>query len=280
MKGLDLNEELELASGMVNSPRAFIAGGGILLVAYLVGIVIELMKMNSGGKPEWSKPLLRLVMFSALLGSYALVAKGIIMTVSSFGNLQSVNVDTQSIFAARAEAFSRLLAKTSEADLSFAEMASASFVEALMQVGTFFAYAFAAGMIWLIKVLQKVMIATLLSLGPIMIGFAAIPGVTGKYLGAWAFALVEVSAWGITGSVLLRLMNQSFGSLTIDPDVTPNLAEHIVFCLMYAGAFGLIPLITSMILRGAPMANIAMTGQGFAAALPAAQRPWRYNSTG
>lgn len=253
------------------SPAAFVLGSSVLVIAFLVALLLEWRKALRGERPDWSGPILRLICFTALLAFYAGISKHLIALVSSFGSLQGIEVADQgkSIFAARAEAFSNATARLAEEDLTFAQMAAASFVESLLHVLTWSSYTFAAAIVQCLKVVQKVMLSTLLTFGPIMIGFASIPGLTSRYLAAWFLAVIEVTAWGLTGNIFLKMMNEGFRGTSIDPDLTPNLAEHVVFNIVYALSFTLIPVVTATILRGGSAAGIAQGALSFAQGLAA-----------
>ena len=107
------------------------------------------------------------------------------------------------------------------------------------------------------------MLNVLLTLGPIMIAFASIPGLTQGYLAAWLLGLIEVTAWGITAKIFLSMLIASEKVTTVNPNLTQNLAEHIVFNLVYSVSFLVIPVATATILRGGA-AGIAQTALGSA----------------
>jgi hypothetical protein len=104
----------------------------------------------------------------------------------------------------------------------------------------------------------------LLEVGPLMIAFAALPGLTSKYLSAWVMALIEVTAWGPVSAIILGMMarvNEKSAGLAIMEDA--NYAEHIVLNFVYAGLLIAVPSITHMILSGSA-ASVGSTGMAAA----------------
>ncbi|MBI1948553.1 MAG: hypothetical protein HYS27_22895 [Deltaproteobacteria bacterium] len=206
-----------------------------------------------------------MLVFGVLLGFYSLVARSMIELVSSLGDLQSIDPASakKSVFAARAEAFSESLGDDASFSLSNLELSATAFVNSLLDVVTYLTFTLAAACVFILKVIQKVMLNVLLTLGPIMIAFASIPGLTSSYLAAWLLGLIEVTAWGITAKIFLAMLIASERATTVNPNVTQNLAEHIVFNLVYGMSFLVIPVATATILRGGA-AGIAQNAMGSA----------------
>lgn len=266
MNGLDFDHLVRGAVGVFGEQgRINGAAATILTVSFLASVIIEWRKQLRGERPDWSGPVTRLIVFGLLLGFYSLVARSMIELVSSLGDLQSIDPATakKSVFAARAEAFSQSLGDDAEFSLSNLELSAAAFVNSLLDVATYLTFTLAAACVFILKVIQKVMLNVLLTLGPIMIAFASIPGLTSSYLAAWLLGLIEVTAWGITAKIFLSMLIASEKATTVNPNVTQNLAEHIVFNLVYAVSFLVIPVATATILRGGA-AGIAQTALGSA----------------
>lgn len=253
MNGLDMDGVVRTAVGVFGE-QGKINGAAttILTVSFLASVILEWKKQLRGERPDWAGPITRLIVFGVLLGFYSLVARSTIELVSSLGDLQSIDPAsaTKSVFAARAEAFSQSLGDDATFSLSNLELSAAALINSLLDVATYLTFTLAAACVFILKVIQKVMLNVLLTLGPIMIAFASIPGLTQSYLAAWVLGLIEVTAWGITARIFLSMLVASERATTINPNVTQNLAEHIVFNLVYAVSFLVIPVATATILRG------------------------------
>ena len=123
---------------------------------------------------------------------------------------------------------------------------------------------FAAFAVFAIKTLSGAITNILLEVGPLMIAFAALPGLTTRYLAAWCMALIEVTAWGPIAGIILSLLarvNAKSAGVAILEDA--NYAEHIVLNFVYAGLFLAVPAITHMILSGTA-SSVGSTGMAAA----------------
>lgn len=269
MKGLDIDHTIRTAIGTFGD-QGKINGAAvtILTVAFLVSVILEWKKQLRGEKPDWAGPLTRLFAFGLLLGFYALVARSLIELVASLGDLQSMDPSAmkKTVFAARAEAFSQSMGDDAGFALSNLELSAAAFVNSLLDVITYMTFTMAAACVFILKVIQKVMLSVLLSLGPLMIAFGSIPGLTSRFLSAWVLGVIEVVAWGVTAKIFLAMLIASERSTTVNPDVTQNLAEHIVFNIVYGTSFLIIPIATAAMLRG----GASGIGQGGVSAAKAA----------
>ena len=266
MIGLDFDKLVRGSIGVFGDQgRINGAAATILTVSFLASVVLEWRKQLRGERPDWSGPITRLIAFALLLGFYSVVAKSVIELVSSLGDLQSIDPASakKTVFAARAEAFSQSLGDDASFSLSNLELSAAAFVNSLLDVVTYLTFTLAAACVFILKVIQKVMLNVLLTLGPVMIAFASIPGLTQSYLAAWTLGLIEVTAWGITAKIFMAMLLTSERTTTVNPNITQNLAEHIVFNLVYGMSFLIIPVATATILRGSA-AGIAQGALGSA----------------
>ncbi|MEL6196029.1 MAG: hypothetical protein AAFQ77_03135 [Myxococcota bacterium] len=105
--------------------------------------------------------------------------------------------------------------------------------------------------IFTLKHLQAFMLALLLNLGPIMIGFAMLGRFFRIFVVSWFWILVEVSFWGVAMNVAL----QSFASVApnnIADDGTLNtsiMSELIINAVYFSTAVS-IPVVAAMFVRG------------------------------
>jgi hypothetical protein len=129
-------------------------------------------------------------------------------------------------------------------------------------------YSFAAAIVLVLKIIQRVMFAVLRVVGPVMIGLSSLPGPTSKLVVTWTMLIFEVGSWGLVGNIFLRFMNDSWGHRNLSTQLsTALLFEDIAFNIVYAFAFLLIPAIASMIVRGGGVAGVAGQMFGFVTGL-------------
>jgi hypothetical protein len=179
VNGLNFDNVVRTAVGTFGDQgRITGAAVTILTVSFLTSILLEWRKQLRGERPDWAGPITRLVVFGLLLGFYSLVARSLIEIVSSLGDLQSIDPASakKSVFAARAEAFSSSLGDDASFSLSNLEVGAAAFINSLLDVVTYVTFTLAAACVFILKVIQKVMLNVLLTLGPVMIAYASIPG--------------------------------------------------------------------------------------------------------
>ena len=250
----------------------------VMSLAFLMLVGQQFLQMREGQKPDWGKPFVRIVGFILLLTAYGPFASGVIGAVKMAGNIQSAFTEittgsgsrsTEGVLARRAKEFQALrerldtemkvnssasqggLLPSSEDIALMTESLMTSAIDDLLYVITWFTFTFAAFAIFALKTLSAAITNILLEVGPLMIAFAALPGLTTRYLAAWVLALIEVTAWGPIAGIVLSLLarvNEKSAGLAILEDA--NYAEHIVLNFVYAGLFLAVPAITHMILSG------------------------------
>lgn len=253
MNGLDIDDTLNGAIGaFADQGRIDGLAVTILTVSFLASTLLEWRKLLSGHAADWTGPVMRLCGYGVLLAFYSLFARSLVETVASLGDLQSVDSmgAQQTVFAKRAETFAEGMAITAQQSTSGFGLSLHLLMNGALEVTTYLTFTFAAACVFILKVIQKVMLGVLLTVGPLMIAFSSIPGMLSQLLSSWVMGVVEVSAWGITAKLFLSMLVASEKATTLNPNVTQNLAEHVVFNLTYGAAFLIIPVATATILRG------------------------------
>lgn len=264
----------------------------ILSLAFLMMLAEQFLSMRAGQKPDWGRPFIRTFAFILLLTAYGPFSQGVIGAVHLAGDVPGfTSVAPGSgdgsvgagVLATRAKEFQTLRDRIegetldeinskrsdsilpSKEDISlFAESVMTSIIDDLLYVATWFTFTFAAFAVFAVKTLSGAVTNILLEVGPLMIAFAALPGLTSRYLTAWCMALIEVTAWGPIAGIILSLLarvNAKSAGVAILEDA--NYAEHIVLNFVYAGLFLAVPSITHMILSGAA-ASVGNTGMAAA----------------
>jgi hypothetical protein len=263
----------------------------IISLAFLMMLGEQFLSMRAGQKPDWGRPFVRTAGFILLLTAYGPFSSGIIGAVQMAGSIDSAFSDvtsgtgensTSGVLAKRAKEFQELRARiademktagttnsdriipTAEDIALVAESFMTSVIDDLLYVATWFTFTFAAFAVFAIKTLSGAITNILLEVGPLMIAFAALPGLTTRYLAAWCMALIEVTAWGPIAGIILSLLarvNAKSAGVAILEDA--NYAEHIVLNFVYAGLFLAVPAITHMILSGTA-SSVGSTGMAAA----------------
>ncbi len=264
----------------------------ILSLAFLMMLAEQFLSMRAGQKPDWGRPFLRTFAFILLLTAYGPFTQGVIAAVHLAGDVPGfTSVAPGSgdgsvgagVLATRATEFQKLRDRIesetldeinskdsdsilpSKEDIAlFAESVMTSVIDDLLYVVTWFTFTFAAFAVFAVKTLSGAVTSILLEVGPLMIAFAAVPGLTSRYLTAWCMALIEVTAWGPIAGIILSLLarvNAKSAGVAILEDA--NYAEHIVLNFVYAGLFLAVPSITHMIFSGAATA-VGNTGMAAA----------------
>ena len=220
----------------------------ILSLAFLMMLGEQFLQVRAGTKADWGRPFVRTAGFIVLLLAYTPFSQGVIAAVKMFGSIDNAasevasgdgSSSTQGVLAKRATEFAKLRerldteaydARANEGSGNtsflpsgddvkiFVEQSILSLVDTALYTMTWFTFTFAAFAIFALKILSASVTKILLEVGPAMIAFAAIPGLTSRYLSAWAMALIEVSAWGLIAKIIIGLLinvNSSSAGLAV-----------------------------------------------------------------
>lgn len=121
-----------------------------------------------------------------------------------------------------------------------------------------------SAIVLLLSVVQKAALVLLIAAGPIIIVLSAFPGPTSGFLFSWVLGVFEVSMWGFTTRLLSTLLTARFGAVpdsvtggsigdVVAGDAASNFGgyfENIAFCGVLAGAYTMVPVLTSGLFRG------------------------------
>lgn len=250
---------------------AFFTGGGLLSLAFFLGLALEYRKMLSGSKPDWVGLLVKTVLFASLLVFYRAISTALIRSALSLGDLDGIKVanDGANIFAERLKAFVAAEKQRNEEGWSVSNLMTSSLVSLqetiLMTIGGV-SYSFAAAIVLVLKIVQRVMLAVARVMGPIVIGLSALPGPTSKLAVTWALLILELGSWGLVGNIYLKFMNDSWAHRTVSGGMSSErIFEDIAFNIVYAFCFLLIPAIAGMFIRGGGLSGVAGSVVGFVA---------------
>lgn len=236
--------------------RSFLhVGGGCVALGLVLGTAKEIYEQLTGGSPNFITPIARAVVFTALLASYSAVSSGIVGTVSLFGSVSTATGQVERAFYARFLAFEQHEAKASSDDSFLSGLSATSLKLSLTQFLVKLSYAFTFSVVYVLKHIQSFMLSVAIAYGPILLGFAAISTFFNVLALSWFWALVEISAWGITMQILLGVMGRTNVAVV---NGSPQLFQEMVQNVVYASLLLAVPAITSMMIRSQPA---SMAGQ-------------------
>jgi hypothetical protein len=125
-------------------------------------------------------------------------------------------------------------------------------------------YAFTSAIVLTLKIVQRVMLTVLRVMGPLMIGLSSLPGPMSGLAAGWCLTILEVGSWGLVGNIFLSMMNDGWSHHAASGGVSSGrLFEDIAFNIVYAFSFLLIPVMSTMIMRGGSAAGFAGAVTGF-----------------
>ncbi|MDP2345739.1 MAG: hypothetical protein Q8O67_32650 [Deltaproteobacteria bacterium] len=136
--------------------------------------------------------------------------------------------------------------------------------ETLADIVMGFIFVATSAVLLLLSIVQKAALVLLIAAGPIVIVLSAFPGPTSGFLFSWVLTLFEVSMWGFTTRLLSTILSARFGEVptsatggnlsgVVAGDASTNFAgyfENIAFCGVLAGAYVMVPVLTSGLFRG------------------------------
>ena len=279
----------------------------VVFAGFMLHLAIEFWKLE---RLDFKPHLIRWFVFSLLILGYTPFAQTISGFVMSFGAVDSQaasrgNAETASFLAQQKKKFDQAKAEI-EAQITAADDLSAqqqdtddqglaervgnalvagfdsslsSLLFQVMRLVTEASFTFAAIALTFLKLLQGAMMKVIFSIGPFMIAFASWPGVTSRYLSAWASALIETSLWGLVAKIFIALMvtntRKSGGDVT---DL--NFFTYIGLNVLYAASLLSVPAITTSLLRGNAGGGVTAAGMWGAAVGAAASTARMATSAG
>ena len=293
VKGIQLADATAKATAEGPSVTIYSLSMLIVTIAFIYGVLLEQQNGMAGDRADYMKPIKSLILFIVLLTFYGTIATKLIALVKVFGSLEGAG-QSGSIFVHRAKVFWQSMASPQVVEgMDMVDNDVFAYLTVLFNqiytVAAGITFVFTAAVIWALKIVQHVMTNVLISMGPFVIALSAFPGPTRKLLAGWFMAIIEVTAWGVVAAVLNRHMNSGWGKIDIEManNTVANPFEHMIYNLLYAFAYAMIPVITSVVVRGSSAAGLgpsthavkgaAMAAGGFAmagmrGAVSAAQR--------
>jgi hypothetical protein len=251
----------------------------VISLGFFLQIGEQFLAIRQGQKADWARPFARTAVFFALILFYSPVSTGLITVVKTFGSIDNVAGElitngTQGVLAARAAEFAKIEQNYEEQQTMgvdatlWMEHLFTGIMDKLLWVLTWASFTFAAFAIFALKLISQATTLILLEVGPVMIAFASLPGLTSRYLSAWVMAVVEVTTWGVVTKIILGLL-QANEAATRGAAIfeKSNYGELIILNFVYAGMFLMVPSLTHMIFSGAAS---SAGSSGIAAAMGAA----------
>lgn len=258
---LDPNNVDILALASSDATRATIrrflfTGGGILTLSLVFNTAKEFYSSFRGGEPDYWTPIGRVVLFTMLLGAYSVFTSTTIGVVRSFGTFRSANVQIEKHFAERFENFALYVEKVHAASGMLGMLSPRSLEQSVVHSVVTLSFVFTRALIYVLKHLQVFLLNTVIHFGPILLGFASLGGLFAPLALAWFWALIEVTAWGVTMQILVI----SFANVPIITPEVPDLWAELIINFIYAMCILSVPVITSSMIRSQPIAAIGQAG--------------------
>ncbi|MFH1810565.1 MAG: hypothetical protein ABIJ09_17620 [Pseudomonadota bacterium] len=254
--------ELTRKAVTTTSLRTFLtAGGGVLVLSFLLASGQQVLALVSGDRPQWQKPFARLGFFAFLLGSYTLIVPWTLSIVQSFGRLDESSQSVEQRFVDRYVQFQQIrdgLSRPPEdpdaagttSESWFPSLSMEGFKLSLMQWVTELTYVLTLALVFMLKHFQHYLLLVIINFGPVLIAFASLHPFFHVLAVSWFWSLVEVSAWGWTMQLLLQalaVVPERVGSLS---GGMPTLAQHMMTNLTFTLLLVSVPVVTAMMIRG------------------------------
>ena len=128
------------------------------------------------------------------------------------------------------------------------------------------------GILVILQILQVFVLAVVIYFGKFLLAFAAIDKSFGRLAWNWFWALVDVTAWGVTvHMLLLTISNPLVGSMLLSIDYGPIASslgvplvwvQEIVVSIVHIILLVLVPSITGALIAGSQMNSLALSASG------------------
>lgn len=265
--------ELAKAVTQTTSARYFFGGGlGALTLGIILQLTMSLYKTstNQEQRINWEQILIEGAFFAVLIFNYSFVYELVLGTFQALGTFGSASHAANEIFERRMQVLKSIFDReTGGAWTSMLTGFGLALQRFVVQLSLYLTLA----VIFTLKHLQAFMLALLLNIGPILLGFAMLGRFFRNFALSWFWTLVEVAFWGVAMNVLM----QSFAmvappNIADDGTVDSSLMAELTLNFIYAITIGSVPIISAMFVRGqsgAMLSQKAMSGAQNIAALKA-----------
>lgn len=223
------------------------AGGGVLLLGLLVGLLMEWLKFYQGRQANWIEPVLRVLLVAALIGLYPFIIKLVTSFIASFGDLGESSQKASEIFKQRLLLFIDLIKK--ETDKGFLDSLSMNRLKLnlLGSVAEILSY-ITIGLIEALKFIQAMVLRILVFLGPVMLAAGAIPGPFRRFPANWFMLFFSVSFWSVVMSSMLSMLAATTSQILFASDI--GYVQEIVESLTWIMVIFSVPMLSAALVYG------------------------------
>lgn len=181
------------------------AGGGVLLLGLLLGLLIEWAKFYQGQPANWMDPVIKVLFIAALIGLYPFIIQLVTSFIASFGDLADGSQKAGAVFHARQVKMLELL--QSDGDGGFLSSINLNnmkiwFIKFLTLILSWITM----GLIEALKFIQALVLRVLIFLGPVMFACGALPGPFRQFPMNWIMLFFSISFWSVVMSAMLSML--------------------------------------------------------------------------
>jgi hypothetical protein len=234
--------QAQSASGV----RALYAGVGLVSLGLVWQCLVQMYKLVRDERADFVAPVLRYAAVMALLLNYQTFVTTVVHLIFSLSQTDD-GQGVYAIYAQRSAAFAAWRQSHSHwRVLAQAEAYALAGLAGLL-------YVLVEALVVVLRAIQTFTLVVITTYGPILIGFASLDAFFLPLAVAWFWALVEVSAWSVTMSILIRTHALVGQNIPEEFSVT----QEMIYALTMLGLVITVPVITSSLVRGAPAAGMA-----------------------
>ena len=255
---LDTSTSLErlIASGLQSESFSTLmrAGGGILLLGFLLNLLLEWVKFYQGERPNWAGPIFGVLVTSLALAIYPFIIQIVVSWVGIFGDLEDASKQASAVFSGRMERFIGALENVKE-DASLLEIFTginelkASILWALTLLLKYVTLA----LIMSLKVIQGLILRTLVFIGPVFLSLGILPGPFKRLPMNWFVLFFTISFWSVVMNSLLKMLANSTQNIVLGE---VNLSEEIIISFVWIFLIISVPALSSALIYGSGFSGV------------------------
>ena len=223
------------------------ASGGVLLLGFLIGLLIEWGKFHQGQPANWMGPVLKVLLIAAMIGLYPFIIQLVTSFITSFGDLSEGVSKVTSIFKERHLKFLDLMKDESSGGFLGA-MNLNNLKLVFLQALTFLLGAITVGLVGALQFIQALVLRVLIFLGPVMLASGALPGPFRQFPINWLMLFFSISFWSVVMSAMLTMLSSMTAQTISANDL--GYIEEIMNSLTWIMLILSVPALSSALIYG------------------------------
>ncbi len=221
-------------------------GGAAVGLGFTIRMMVSLWNQKKTRNFDIATPIAHLMFWLTVGASYKLISVVVINTVSALGLMHSDSaINVTEIFARRYAGFLAHQQQHSASGLP-AMLTATGWKVASMELIVHVCWVLVTCLIFGIKAMQGLLLQIIVTIGPILLGFASIGTFFHVLAVSWFWSLFEVSMWSVTMGVFLSFLNGFAARLPADYSWVMQLIVSVFTVMGIAGTMA----ITAMLVRG------------------------------